>query len=298
MLVATVLAVPSAAASEAPQYTIGDTWSYTISFTALDPELDLGDVAIFVNVTFVVTALEEMTVGNDARQVVNESVEVDAHIFNDTVDVEFTVTGHQAKDLLTFTTLKLDGSFSGSFRTTVGTTVTIGISGSFTLTTSEIEGTWGFPLDVGKRGSVTTTSSASLQLEQQDSLFPDIEPIAGTSNTTFEVLRTEDVSVEAGSFEALVIEQEIENETGLLLYYAPQIGNYAKMEILDSEGSVTATMELASYRYATAELIFGLPPLYWAAIGGVLAVVVVAVVVLLVVRRRPKVPPPPPPEGP
>lgn len=302
-LLTAILALPPvSAAANVPQYTPGDRWSYTgDSLAPFTPGMDLGGVEAFVNVTVEVKGLETKMVGTSPRRAVNESINADIRMSNASLELSMSISGYEIRDLETFATLYASVDFSGTYKFIFLFPITIDIQGSASITTTELTRTWSFPLDVGKSGTVTTTSNMSFEFQGNQTMFPDIPPATSTTTVNLQVLRTETVTVRAGSFESYVIEEEVEGMKARL-YYAPSVGNYVKSEALDSNGNIYGSVELTSYRYYTSELVLGLHPTQWAIIAAILVVAAAIAIVIYMRRKRlravPAQPPTQPPEPP
>lgn len=114
----------------------------------------------------------------------------------------------------------------------------LGLTTSYTLDEPCAE--WQFPLTVGKSWNTTCTFHA---LGQQDLVIP----------STWQVLRAETVTVPAGTFDAVVLEQ---NDTSAgyrsQWWFAASACLYVKEQDLDPAGAVTHTETLTSYHCGAA----------------------------------------------
>ena len=145
--------------------------------------------------------------------------------------------------------------------------------------------TW--PVHPGSAGSLSSRWNVS---ENLTILFQGSPPqsnetrVNATLATQFEDLRSESVSVPAGTFDADVIREAGPDGGYRLRWFAPRVGNDAREEDYNATGARVATSELTAFRYAAGEPA---PPFPWLPVlVAALAVVVVLLFVGLALRAR------------
>lgn len=291
---------------ELPTYAPGDFWTYDVLFPGLDALLEELDE----NVTLTVEAELTSTIeGTEARDVGGTSVDV----YNASQHAEFAVSGDVDLNLsgfplsLEFTAnITLDGSV---YMTTAGLELVAAnlaveavvvaegetfaeANGTLVAEIEYTQDTWEFPLEVGSSGeeAFDAVGDAFATVTALDETMSLPASFNGSATFVHEVERAESVEVPAGTFDTLVINTTIEEETEvlghMLTYWSAQAGGPVKRDVI-SEGEIVASLELTDYRYRAAERlsILGLDAVYWIPIG-VGAVVVVVVILRLAMRGR------------
>lgn len=158
-----------------------------------------------------------------------------------------------------------------------------------------LEGNKGFPLTVGESWSATTTETTMTQTTY------DGEVDSSTNSTTFTmnyfVLRSELITVSAGSFDTFVIRRTDPDGNYMETYYSPKAGANVKIRSYNATGEPEVVLDLIEYSYAAAEGEF---PWFPIMVGGVITAVVVVsgVAYVLLKRKKPSVPLTPPTEQP
>jgi len=146
---------------------------------------------------------------------------------------------------------------------------------------------WPWPIAAGAAGSLTARWNASENLTVQFQGSPpqsNETRVDATLATNFFAIRTERVTVPAGTFDAEVIREAGPEGGYRMRWYAGRVGNDVREENFNGTGSKVATSELTSYRYAAGEPA---PPLPWLpALVAALAVVVVVLLAVVAVRAR------------
>lgn len=165
------------------------------------------------------------------------------------------------------------------------------------------EDTWRWPIAAGATGSTVERWNATQNLTVQFSGFPaqsNTSTVEGTFTTTFEHLRSERVTVPAGTFDADVIREVLPEGVVRMRWFAPRAGNDVRVEGYNETGDRVTRSELVDYRY-----VAGIPPPSFPWLTVVLATLAVAAVALgslLAWRRRQKPvevwEPPEPPSSP
>lgn len=151
------------------------------------------------------------------------------------------------------------------------------------------EDTWRWPIAAGATGATVERWNVTQNLTVQFSGFPpqwNESAVEGTFVTTFAHLRTEQVTVPAGTFDADVIREVRPEGVVRMRWFAPRVGNDVRVEGYNETGDRVTTSELVAYRYVAG---VPPPPFPWIPVVlGALAVAAVALGALLVRRRRQK----------
>jgi hypothetical protein len=151
---------------------------------------------------------------------------------------------------------------------------------------------WPWPIDSGATGSLTARWNASENLTVQ---FQGSPPQSNETRldavlaTDFSAVRTEAVTVPAGTFDTEVIREAGPEGGYRMRWYAAKVGNDVREEDFNGTGSMVATSELTAYRYAAGESIPSFPwlPALVAALGVVVVVLLGIVAVRVRLRRQP-----------
>lgn len=150
--------------------------------------------------------------------------------------------------------------------------------------------TWTFPLYDGKAGTLVTDSTSLVEVTLQLGTGPPIMNTTETATTrtiAFQVIDEQPVSLPIGTVDTFVIRETWPDGSVDVLYYSDAVGGNVVVESYNETGVRTGRSALVAYAYAAGaappDLLLGLPPPAWAAIGVAAAL---AVVSILVYRRR------------
>ena len=94
-----------------------------------------------------------------------------------------------------------------------------------------------FPLKIGARMSFRSTVST------------DKPPFGWEFEWSCEVVEKQDITVPAGAFDSFRVLCGRQGSRELTFYYVPEIGHYARMEAVGSDGKKTATRNLIAYEH-------------------------------------------------
>jgi len=194
--------------------------------------------------------------------------------------------------------------------TIAGISITYTMSMSMNTANKIVQDDFNYPLDVGKEGLVKIESitNATMTFEYLGMTTTNTTEIEINTTTNFECLRTEQVIVEAGTFDSYLVEARIMNVTTSnqtlastldlissyrsyeLIYYSEKVGNYVKRETYSKGNEKIGEMRLKSYSYKHAEAglyLFGVHVLWWIPIWVAIGVGIVAWLMLLMRKRKP-----------
>jgi hypothetical protein len=313
LLAASLLAsIPAARAKlEKPTYVAGDRWVYDLrgSLGAL-PGTNASELGNFsfdligrVDVDVVGTGsavvggstIPVVQVATRATGFLNGTFEFPNGTFGSgSVTGSFTSVGTEIWETSAYLTVSSTGTTT--YLASISLFITIDLTMAIRLeSTTEYAAIPEFGLDVG--GSASTSFTSEVLANTTISGFGD--PISEENTTTVvgtwsrEVLRETSVTVDAGTFAALELNQTLSGFPGLAglipsaganetAYWSNAAGNYVKREAY-ANGTEVAEMTLRSSTYPYRP---GLSALEIALYAGVPIAVVAAVAALLLVRRR------------
>lgn len=306
-LVLAVAALPLAPRAAAPlgkpRYAAGDFWTYATDVTEAfglqlvgNTTVEAGNVATVRIGAADILALEVLLFGGGTFSAQFPGVGAVAGTWTATGTESWETEGWKA--VRSFLRLSASGELGGPPPL------------AFTMelvndTTREITSdTWPWPIREGTSGSVTARATIMQNLTIQFSGFPpesNETQIEGTYVTNSEHLRTERVTVPAGTFDAHVVREDRPEGGHLLRWFSARAGNDVRQEGYNETGALVLSSDLVDYRYAA-----GVPPpeFPWLlVIVAALAATAVVLGVLSVIRRRRRPPsevwmPDEPTEGP
>jgi hypothetical protein len=316
------LAVPSAqGALERPTYAPGDRWTYVLTSEVdvapflgnetgqasleLAARLDL-DVVGAGTVVRGGRTLSTVVVATSLSGFLNGTAVFEQDGFPASVTMTGTVAVNATEAWETdgYWPVASSGQFAYDFEVTFLVTVAFAVDATFNVTASVAHDRT-YPLDVGDVATASVETETELTVTVEAFGLPpttNASSLAAQGTVRREVVAVEEVTVDAGTFEAYRFAQDVVpvgglGVPGLLLatnetaFFAPAVGNYVRRDLY-ANGTQVGEMRLKSFRYGEG-LAAVLP---WLVGGGGAAVVGVAAWWTWRRRRR-RTPPDGPPGG-
>jgi hypothetical protein len=172
-----------------------------------------------------------------------------------------------------------------------------GMSGTFyqtshnTTTYELISSTWNFPIKVGDSGTVKRKADTSSILHYESPGTQDIdisEDFTFNETLNYSCIKTEEVTVPAGTFDTLFIKREAEDGSFVDMWYSQEVGESVKSEYYDENGTWFGTDKLVSFSYqGSAESDSNDRLLIMILVAIAIAVVLIALMIGLRMRKRP-----------
>lgn len=290
-LMVTLLAIPAVVSAEitVPEFEAGDRWTYGV-------DLGLSGMDLNGDWTFEVQGKKTIS-GYDVYDI---SLEGDGSVTMEiqgigTATMDFTMDGYNYMRTSDLASVKENISIHMS-------TSILGIELSIDMYTERLYSPpmneFGYPLDVGDEwtsaSSVTTTSAfvTTTGGNTTSETMTDTE----SESLSFKCESEESVSVPAGNFQSLKVNQS-EDGGGYSYYYiSDEVGFYTKSEVYEEDGELEMAMQLKSYSYGAGQDAFSIMDYWWLMILIIIVVVTLAAVASLRSRRSKEEYPPPPPE--
>ncbi|UCD91764.1 MAG: DUF835 domain-containing protein [Methanobacteriota archaeon] len=284
--------VTIATAYEVPQYTEGNSWTYSVDMTEQYTIQLLGSVQMDI------VGEDTISVGQNTYNVVENEVSGSGTFTGTVMDLpaegDWTLTGTEYWDeqtverVETYLSVEMEGTLDfGPYQANLTITST-------TRTQDDIiSDTWQYPIVAGQTGNIVTDKFYN------NSVIIEVEgmPPTGMYNETqtlyqvnYKCEELTTITVEAGTYEVYVI-----NKTGVdgsreMNYYLPEAGAGAKVERYDPHGYKIGNYELRSFSYSNGEeppaTILGLPVEYWILIAIAVSTVSILSIAWLLMRRR------------
>ncbi|MCP8309602.1 MAG: hypothetical protein H3Z54_13085 [archaeon] len=272
MILPTILVSYASAQAEAPKYSIGDKWEYRYE------DLDSG-----INGTITREIVGEEAIGTEQYECFKiriwQWIQYDTSNFSMDMNLYLLKSGLSQGRNLTVVEEDYQLERNGVIRQI--SNITYGPPDFL----KELD----FPLTVGKNWNVSTTKTETDEFPYLPPPYsgPFTETVPFSRN--FSVVRTERVSVPAGTFDTYVIRYETPD--GIYEeYYSSTVGGNVRESVYDKSWNEEIRIKLLDYNYAYTSP-GGLMDLWiWLAIGVVAVVAVVSVIFLV---RRGKKPPAP-----
>lgn len=290
-----------AAAVDAPRLTVGDHWTYFTNTTTQDGFRLVGTAtfAIDARAVFALNGRShdvfQVEVGGSGN--VSGRVEFEGNTYS--LSGTWTLAG---EEFLEVSGLKIVSSYvrllANGRTQPLNLALTIRVEN--TTTFEILDDTWRFPVDAGDVGTLTERLNASEEFLARAGLSEERSSTNGTGIRTlrYRAEAEERVSVPAGTFDTVRINETWPDGRYTHLYYASGVGNNVRSESYGATGTKIASTGLVSYRYQSTEP----SPPSWLTIlesSFIVAAIASAVVVLIVRRRkRVRIRPPGPPLGP
>ncbi len=291
-----------AAPVEAPSYTKGDYWRYTLWGNSTVPAgAAFGDIPIGIRGNRTVWVTDVTSSGETRIELSNAKAKGTAHLQAQTVRIAMDLTTNTTDDgRITRGHLYFNLSADAGF-------ISIHLGAQGTTKSTVQEDTFTFPIDAGRRARTVEAFEAHGNWTQT---FPGVPTppidVAGTSTTEYMVGQSQEITVPAGKFTASAIDSwtnsSVQGNAGQIpfllsagsgnrtrTYYSRDVGGAVRIDSFNAQGVSVAQENLAGYQYAsgTNGLLRVLSqPTSIAAIAGAAAVLVVVSVMALRRRRR------------
>ncbi|MGQ0797604.1 MAG: TapB family protein [Methanobacteriota archaeon] len=275
------------AAVDAPRLAVGDRWTYFTDTATTDGFRLVGTATFAIDSRDIVVvsgqALDVFRVEVGGSGNASGRVEFEGNVYR--LSGTWTLAG---EELLEVDGLKVVSSYVrlvASGRTQpLNLALTIRVEN--TTTFEILDDAWRFPVHAGDVGTLTERLNTSEDILARAGLSEE----RSSSNAT--VVRTlryraeadERLSVPAGTFDTIRINETTQDGRYTHLYYAPMVGNNVRSESYNATGERIGSTGLASYRYQVLEL----PGLAWPTLlaAGLVVVGIAVPVAVLFVRRR------------
>jgi len=290
-----------AAAVEAPRLAVGDHWTYFTNTTTQDGFRLVGTAtfAIDARAVFVLNGRSHDVFRVEVGGSGNASGRVEFEGKTYSLSGTWTLAG---EEFLEVSGLKIVSSYVRLLATgrTQPLNLALTIRVENTTTFEILDDAWRFPVDAGDVGTLTERLNASEEFLARAGLSEERSSTNGTGIRTlrYRAEAEERLSVPAGTFDTIRINETWPDGRYTHLYYASAVGNNVRSESFNAIGTKIASTDLESYRYQSTEPS---PPSWLTILESSLIVAAIAsAVVVLIVRRRKRVRirPPGPPPGP